>query len=298
MFVPPTVGEDGWAGLMSCYRAGHDLGWGVRIVAAHRDGRLILYNVPADLFNYVQALRSSMDTWDEGAGVMAQSDLLMDDVLSAHPNTSTNSDLERVPSNLDPDTPLRTVRIEGVEIGHVGRDIVDDVTVDTTNGGVRVWVFCRSGIARLLDLYINLDHEVRQRFVGNDGLVYDSLQSSSPHSEEGRRSPKGKGRAQSEDNDTTVLRKTMGLDGVHEQEDEPQPLPRTRAASEQPSDCRRSHPSRRRRAARPQVLHLEILASNVPQMETEGEGPFEIEILTDWPRRVLVCTLCSHLELG
>ena len=175
LFVPPTVGDDGWAGLMSCYNAGQELQWGVRIVATHRDGRLILYNVPADLFSRIRHLRSGPDVWDEGAGVMAQSDLLMDDVLSAHPNTSTEPTMGNEASRYDSsDTPLRTVQIEGVEIGHVGRDIVDDVAVDTSNGGVRVWVFCRSGLARLLSIYVDSDHEMRQRFVGSDGLLYDA----------------------------------------------------------------------------------------------------------------------------
>ena len=174
LFVPPTVGDDGWAGLMSCYNAGQELQWGVRIVAAHRDGRLIFYNVPADVFGRIRHLRSGPDVWDEGAGVMAQSDLLTDDVLSAHPNTSTTPTMGNEASGHDSsDTLLRTVQIEGVEVGHVGHDIVDDVAVDTSNGAVRVWVFCRSGLARLLSIYVDSDHEVRQRFVGSDGLLYD-----------------------------------------------------------------------------------------------------------------------------
>ncbi len=215
LFVPPTVGDDGWAGLMSCYNAGQELLWGVRIVAAHRDGRLILYNVPADVFNQIRHLRSVSDVWDEGAGVMAQSDLLMDDVLSAHPNTLNdpmmgNDHASKFDSS---DSPLRTVQIQGVEIGHVGRDIVDDVAVDTTSGGVRVWVFCRSGLARLLSIYVENDHQVRQRFVGSDGLIYDAQRQSTQEPEEGHRSPKGKERAHSEDEDPTVSNRVMGYDG-------------------------------------------------------------------------------------
>ena len=280
VFVPPTVGDNGWAGLMSCYSAGQDLQWGVRIVAAYRDGRLVLYNVPADIFSHLRQLRSAPDVWDEGAGVIAQSDLLMDDVLTAHANTSTDPGMGNAASRLEsPGTPLRTVQFEGVEIGHVGRDIVDDVAVDTTNGGVRVWVFCRSGLARLLDIYVDIDHQVRQRLVGSDGLLHDAATLSGSQ-DEGRRSLKGKERAHSEDEDPTVLRRMMGCDGTSEEQDEPTEVPKEESDE---SSCHeaRSTGGFQRLGDHPERLHVEILASAASIME-DPEGPFEIEILTDW----------------
>ena len=172
VFMPPTVADDGWSGLMSTYNAGQDLRWGVRIVAAHRDGRLVLYNVPSDVFTYLRYLRSSPDIWDEGTGVMAQSDLLMDDYLTAHPNTMTETRMPNAtPSTLDAETLVKTVQIDGVQIGHVGNDIVDDIAVETSHGGVRAWVFCRSGNARLLDIFVPPGHEVKEQFAHSDGEI-------------------------------------------------------------------------------------------------------------------------------
>ena len=172
VFMPPTVVDDGRSGLMSTYNAGQDLRWGVRIVAAHRDGRLVLYNVPSDVFTYLRYLRSSPDVWDEGTGVMAQSDLLMDDYLTTHPDTMARSRMiNGTPSMLDAETLVKTVQIDGVQIGCMGKDVVDDIAVETSHGGVRAWVFCRSGNARLLDIFVPPGHEVKEHFAHNDGAI-------------------------------------------------------------------------------------------------------------------------------
>jgi F-box domain len=284
MFVPPTVADDGWAGFMSCYNAGQNLDWGVRIIAAHRDGRIILYNVPADLFDYIRYLRSSPDVWDEGSGVIAQSDLLMDDVLSAHANASTDPMMGNAASRLDAESPLRTVQIEGVEIGHIGRDIVDDIAVDTTNGGVRVWVFCRSGLARLLDIYIDADHEVRRRSVGSDGLLHDAPRFSAQEPDEGRRSPKGKERAHSDDEDNVGRDGALGLDGASDERDQPADIQAAEAVPERAAERRICSICQKPSWQAPEGLHVEILTCSMARAEVEGmqNEPLEIEILTDW----------------
>ena len=276
VFVPPTVADDGWASLMSCYTAGQDLEWGVRIVAAHRDGRLILYNVPADIFSHIRHLCSAPDVWDEGAGVIAQSDVLMDDVLSAHPNTWSDLIMANAAARSEFfENPLRTVQIMGVEIGHVGRDIVDDVAVNTSHGGVRVWVFCRSGLARLLDIYVNSDHLIRQRFVGSDGLPYETQAQQDHADDEGHRSPKGNERAPDDViDDMSSIKNPMALDGASdEMEQELNIVNNPHSSGEQEAYNRLCRV--------PEAVHLEILSSARSIME-DSQGPFQIEILTDW----------------
>lgn len=177
IFIPPDPTEDdGWGTLMSCYTAGHELRWGVQVVAAHRDGRIILYSVPSDLFNYLRNLRSSVDIWDETSGVLAQSDLLMDDVLTAHPNSLADPETGNEAGCGQSESPFRTIQIEGVQVAHVGREIVDDIAVNTAYGGINIWVFCRSGLARDFDIYVPSSHIVRSRFVNTDGMLYDESQ--------------------------------------------------------------------------------------------------------------------------
>jgi hypothetical protein len=184
---------------MTCYSAGHDLRWGVRVASAHRDGRVVLYNVPSDLFRWLQNLRTSIDIWDETSGVFAQSDLLMDDVLTVHPNSLADPNLGNEPSQTPAETSLRTVQVEGVEVGHVGREIVDDLVVMTQHGGVRVWVFCRSGIGKLFDIYVPLGHSLCNRYVSVDGPVHEKGDAMHVEPQEvdstRTRSPKGKERA-------------------------------------------------------------------------------------------------------
>lgn len=219
MFIPPDAAEDdGWASLMSCYAAGQELRWGVRVVAAHRDGRIILYNVPADLFNYLRCLRSSVDVWDETSGVLAQSDLMMDDVLTARSNSRSENDGGDEAGQPQAESPHRTIQVEGVQIGHVGREIVDDIAVNTAYGGVDIWMFCQSGLARRWNIYVAKGHVVGSRFVSTDGLLYDEPQvprveipnASQPDS-------KGKERANSDDEpdwSSTEHAQLSGFDGT------------------------------------------------------------------------------------
>lgn len=221
IFIPPDATEDdGWASLMSCYAAGQELRWGVRVVAAHRDGRIILYNVPADLFNYLRYLRSSVDVWDETSGVLAQSDLMMDDVLTARPNSLAGDDDGDEATQPQAESPRRTVQVEGVQITHVGREVVDDIAVNTANGGVGIWIFCQSGLARRWDIYVPKDHIVSSRFVSTDGMLYGEPQiprSESPSASQPE--SKGKERADSDDEpdwSSTENAPLSGFDGAYD----------------------------------------------------------------------------------
>jgi hypothetical protein len=288
IFVPPPASNDDWACLMSCYNAGQDLRWGVRIVAAHRDGRIVLYNVPADVFALLRNSRQSPDIWDETAGVLAQSDLMMDDVLSTHSNTLADPMMGNTSSMFDSElqTPLRTIQIEGFEIGHVGRDIVDDVAVDTTNGGVRVWVFCRSGLAQLLDIYTSDGDYVRTRFVGGDGLLYGGQDNDhmAKQNKSERRNAKGKERAHDDDENGDAARqhmRSMGFDGTCDASTDILDVP---ATVEKAPATGKTKPVRRKEGKMSsccEKLQVEILTGIAPVGDAEG-GPFEIEILTDW----------------
>jgi hypothetical protein len=287
IFVPPPASNDDWASLMSCYNAGQDLQWGVQVVAAHRDGRIILYNVPADLFALLRSPRQFLDVWDETAGVLAQSDLMMDDVLSTHPNTLTEPMMGNTSSVFDSElqTPLRTVQIEGSEIGHVGRDIVDDVAVDTTTRGVSVWIFCRSGLARLLDIYTPNPDYVRTRLVGSDGILYDSQSDTHLNSqnEPGRRSPKGKERAH-EDEDEDTIRQQMrstGFDGACDASTDVPDVPTATKETHKTTKAEGGHHKEKKMSTRCEKVQIEILTGALPIGGAE-DGAFEIEILTDW----------------
>ena len=118
-------------------------------------------------------MHSTTDAWDEHAGVLAQSDLLMDDVLSSQPHSNAYADVlsANEAAQTSDGSPLRTVQIQGVEVADVGQDIVDDVAVDTSRGGLSAWIFCRSGLARQYNIFA--DRKTRQRFVRGDGLLYE-----------------------------------------------------------------------------------------------------------------------------
>ncbi len=160
------------SGYMSCYNAGHELDWGISIIAAHRDGRIVLYHLPSDVWECIRTLRSTSDMWDENSGVLAQSDVLMDNLLSRpHRNTCADPSSGNEAALVSSYKSQRTVQIQGTPFAHLGRDIVDDVAVNTSCGGLSVWVFCRSGVARQYDIFC--DRELRRRHVREDGLLYE-----------------------------------------------------------------------------------------------------------------------------
>ena len=60
--VPPSAGTND---RVTCYAAGHELRWGVRVVAAYSNGTVVLYNLPVEFFERIRYMRSSPDIWDE-----------------------------------------------------------------------------------------------------------------------------------------------------------------------------------------------------------------------------------------
>jgi hypothetical protein len=53
-------------------------------------------------------------------------------------------------------------------------DVVDDLAVITNGGGFSLWVFYRSGRAELHTLYAPHGYQKRTRYIGGNGLVYDT----------------------------------------------------------------------------------------------------------------------------
>ncbi|KPI39609.1 uncharacterized protein AB675_3379 [Cyphellophora attinorum] len=75
------------------YTAAAETRWGLRVVAAYQAGSVVLWSVPSDVYLRLKQLRSSTDVWDETSGVLAQSDLAMDNVLATHPNSMTEDEM-------------------------------------------------------------------------------------------------------------------------------------------------------------------------------------------------------------
>jgi len=183
--IPPESDVSEGASTLTCYRAGNDLHWGVRIVAAYEDGRVILYNIPSDCFERIRYIRSSPDVWDELAGVLGQSDLLMDIYMASQEDLSADDDLKT----------FRSFQIDGLEIYKTESE-VEDIQVDCGGGGVKVWLFLASARAVRLSIYAPRYFKPVNRYVGADGLVHPGVS--------GRTSEvKGKGRASyAEDEDS------------------------------------------------------------------------------------------------
>ncbi|RMD44348.1 hypothetical protein DV735_g815, partial [Chaetothyriales sp. CBS 134920] len=181
-FVPPATHSDEEGQYMFCYAAGHALNWGVTIVAAHLDGRLVLYHLPSDLFERVRKEPSSSEVWDQHAGVLAQSDLIMDEMLSQRqPTTYRDLNPDNETAQAWYSTPDGTLHVEGIEFGRVD-DVVDDIAVNTAGGGLSVWVFGRRGIARQYSIF-RKNATIRKRHAGENGLLSE------------KPSGKGKGKA-------------------------------------------------------------------------------------------------------
>lgn len=168
VFIHPSAGAEHNDGPIPWrYTAGKELGWGVRVVAAYHDGTTVLYNVPRDLFKDLQDPQKLSSTWDENQGVIGQSDLLTDSVMDHQGSISTvSTNAEASSSN--------AVQIIGAELMRVEDDIIEELAVDTSFGGFSLWIFCRSGIARRYNIHTSQDQLVRTRYVGENGLLYQS----------------------------------------------------------------------------------------------------------------------------
>lgn len=198
--VPPASDVPERASAVVCYRAGSDLRWGVRIAAAYADGRVILYNIPADCFERIRYIRSTPDVWDELAGVVGQSDLLMD-VFMAEQHDMNEADcgeegaeLSRQSSNSSSSSKsFRSLQIDGTVI-YQADTAVDDLQVDCGGGGIKVWIFMRDSTAARLSIYAPKHFSPTAKYVGADGLVHHA-EEPSPEDDVGLfMATKGKGK--------------------------------------------------------------------------------------------------------
>lgn len=196
--VPPS--EPSASSLLTCYRAGSELRWGVRVVAVYDDGRIVLYNMPADCFERIRYIQSSPDIWDELAGVIGQSDLLMDIFMSEQHETSSanegdGSALSRQSSQSSASSKgFRSLQIDGTVI-YRAESAVDDIQIDCSAGGVKIWVFLRDLGAVRLDIYTPPYFEPSKSYIGKDGLPHSAQESLQSSSEEDTSETKGKHRA-------------------------------------------------------------------------------------------------------
>ncbi|KAK5236281.1 hypothetical protein LTR47_003007 [Exophiala xenobiotica] len=172
VFTPPPHPDGRYCSSLR-YTAGKPSDWGLRVVAAYNDGQIVLYNVPSDIFRRIQDIHSSTDVWDENAGVVGQSDLLMDAFMSSHTDQSTEPRNGTAAAPSPRFSPERPLHIDGVVIACAENDFVDDLSVQTEGGGCSVWIFYRSGRAELRSIYWPRNHRKGLRYIGEDGLVYD-----------------------------------------------------------------------------------------------------------------------------
>lgn len=193
VFSPPHVdAEKTNAPTPWRYTAGQELKWGVRVVAAYHDGSTVLYNVPRDLFECLQSSQDSFNAWDEKQGVFEQSDLNMDSLMDTQ-GPITNS------STSDEGLPSRVLHITGVELVRVEEDIIDDLAVDTSFGGFSMWIFCRSGMARLYNIHDSKTRQVRYRHIGENGLLYQCTAGMVKEESTGETNEKGQDQAKRQD---------------------------------------------------------------------------------------------------
>jgi hypothetical protein len=169
------------------------LEWGLRIVAAYDDGHIMLYNVPRDVFDELQGSRRTSEVWNEYPNVVAQSDVPMDAILTGNPPSS--SFFQAYVSAGGQNSP-KALQIDGAVLFHIEDDVVEDFAINSDFSGFSLWLFWRSGSARLYDIYMPHDHVLRERYVGHNGLVYNLVEPSEPldqpSSKNEEEMPKGK----------------------------------------------------------------------------------------------------------
>lgn len=176
--VPPASDSPEKATALVCYRSGSDMRWGVRVVAAYDDGRVVLYNIPVDCFERIRHIRSTPNVWDELAGVVGQSDLLMDVFMTNQQDTSNDNESEIEPnlmrqrSNSSATMSFRSLQIDGSVI-YKANSGVEDLQVDCTGGGVKVWLFFRNMSAVRLSVYTPRNFQPDTLRVNDDGTICD-----------------------------------------------------------------------------------------------------------------------------
>ena len=130
VFLPPGYVSTTTKILPACYTAAQELQWGIRVVVAYVDSSLILFNIPSDCFNHVKQINNTPGIWDEHAGVVAQSDLLMD-VMMDPQRSSEEAARDNPEAELHSQThtharPFRTIQVPGVRIADLEGG-VDDI---------------------------------------------------------------------------------------------------------------------------------------------------------------------------
>lgn len=165
MFIPPS--SEGEQSVPLIYSAGKALEWGLRVVAFNTDGRLVLYNVPADIFHKVQASQITTDVLGGNQGFVGPEDPRLESQADNRPPIKSSH--EAAGSSQEPVSSL--IRIAGAEIAHIENDVIDDLSVHSKGGGFSLWIFYRSGRAELRRIYSPC--RKRMRYVGANGLLYN-----------------------------------------------------------------------------------------------------------------------------
>ncbi|KAJ5305924.1 hypothetical protein N7508_004939 [Penicillium antarcticum] len=139
--------------IPTTFVAGSDLSWGLRVVAAYGN-RIVLYSIPLDVYNVICKERER-----QGDGVMGDSDLAKNWHVDADRSPkrweslvqNQNGDGEFLLSvSYGPTAMMWPFKIYGKEIGIV--DGLVELSVQSSEGVVRVWAFGGDGRATVLDV--------------------------------------------------------------------------------------------------------------------------------------------------
>lgn len=151
------------------YAAGNDLRWGVRIAAAYSPGHIILFSIPPDLLQRMKDPAGFRDWFHR-----MDSDMFTDDFLPQEEdvfNTAVVEDAHDGSAGPRISTTTCAARIDGVEVGRM--DGVVDVSVDCSDGGLKIWAFSETGEARVWNVSLEQpqDRTILKTVVQSDGIV-------------------------------------------------------------------------------------------------------------------------------
>ncbi|KAJ6066713.1 uncharacterized protein N7446_003750 [Penicillium canescens] len=150
-FANPTPAKD--PPIPTTFTAGSDLSWGLRVVAAYGN-RIVLYSIPLDVYNVIHKERER-----QGDGVMGDSDLARDWYIDADRSPKRRDGLAQNQSedwecllsvSYQPTATMWPFKIYGKEIGTV--DGLVELSLQSSEGGVRVWAFGGDGRATVFDI--------------------------------------------------------------------------------------------------------------------------------------------------
>jgi hypothetical protein len=135
------------------FAAGSDLSSGLRVVAAYGNS-IVLYSIPLDVYNVIRKEREC-----QGDGVMGDSDLARDWYIDADRSPKWRESLAQNQSgdwecllsvSYRPTAIMWPLKIYGKEIGTV--DGIVELSLQSSEGGVRVWAFGADGRATVFDI--------------------------------------------------------------------------------------------------------------------------------------------------